>query len=64
MIKTKTVDGGPRGEGIPGRDQTKEIEQLLQEILGNGYFEDKNSRIQKKEDPCYRRKSLIENVIF
>jgi len=64
MIKGKTMNSRPLGQGIPCWDQAKEIEQLLQEIFRNGYFKDKNNRIQEDKDPCHLGESLVRDVIF
>ncbi|MGZ3495801.1 MAG: hypothetical protein ACXU9M_13980 [Thermodesulfobacteriota bacterium] len=63
MIKRKAINKGPLGMGIFCGDKTKEIKEILQNILGEGYFEDKNNSVQDDKHPCDRRKPCTWNGV-
>jgi hypothetical protein len=58
------VDKGPFWIGVLGWDKTEKIEQLLEEIFGNGNFKDENNPVQEDDNPHHQRKSLTNNGIL
>jgi len=57
MIERKTMNIGPLWIGILRRNKTEEIEEILQDIGGKGYFKEENGEIQNDKNPCDGRKS-------
>jgi hypothetical protein len=58
------VDQSPPWIRIPCGDETEEIEQMLQEVFRNGYFEYENNGVQEDKHPCNERKSYAWNGVL
>jgi len=58
------MDKGPFWIGVLGWDKTEKIEQLLEEIFGNGDFKDEDDHVQEDDGPHHERKSLTKNAIL